>query len=110
MLLLGELHLAFVGSTCAHGWIENIDPSEALEMEGVIGFMSHKDVSESNRYGCFGVEDEEIFASEKVCSLCSLKLNLNSELYSFNSTFNTAQPLLHLNSFHHQCCHQCFTL
>ena len=74
--------MALVGSTCAHGWIKNIDPSEALEMEGVIGFMSHKDVSEGNRYGSFGVEDEEVFASEKVCR-CSSILNLNSKLYCF---------------------------
>ena len=91
MFLLGELHMALVGSTCAHGWIKNIDPSEALEMEGVIGFMSHKDVSESNRYGCFGVEDEEIFASEKVCSLI---INLNSELYCFSSTFQYSQGIV----------------
>ncbi|RXG72356.1 Xanthine dehydrogenase/oxidase, partial [Armadillidium vulgare] len=41
-----ELHAAFVISTKVHAKILNIDPSNALKLEGVEGFFSAKDLSE----------------------------------------------------------------
>lgn len=59
-----EKYLAFVTSQKAHANILSIDPSEALKMPGVVGFVSHKDVQGHNNWGIFA--DEEIFAKEKV--------------------------------------------
>ncbi|KAL7645432.1 UNVERIFIED_CONTAM: hypothetical protein RMT77_003818 [Armadillidium vulgare] len=61
-----ELHAAFVISTKAHAKILNIDPSNALKLEGVEGFFSAKDLSEeANQTGVI-VRDEEVFASKEV--------------------------------------------
>uniref|UniRef100_K3WID5 Xanthine dehydrogenase n=1 Tax=Globisporangium ultimum (strain ATCC 200006 / CBS 805.95 / DAOM BR144) TaxID=431595 RepID=K3WID5_GLOUD len=63
------LHGALVLSTCAHGIIKSIDPSEALAMEGVHEFFDASvfDTARlgSNKIGPV-VKDEECFASEKV--------------------------------------------
>ncbi|KAB7502685.1 Xanthine dehydrogenase/oxidase [Armadillidium nasatum] len=61
-----ELHAALVLSEKAHANIVSIDPSEALKMEGVEGFFSAKDVSDSQNQTGFVDFDEEIFASSKV--------------------------------------------
>ncbi|XP_017768324.1 PREDICTED: xanthine dehydrogenase isoform X2 [Nicrophorus vespilloides] len=61
-----ELYLAFVYSTKAHANVLSIDPSEALAMTGVAGFISAKDL----KYNQVGpvMHDEEIFISKTVTS------------------------------------------
>lgn len=63
-----ELDLVFVISTRAHANILKVDPGKALQMEGVVDFISHKDLSpERNMTGLPGlIQDEEVFASETV--------------------------------------------
>ncbi|RZC35629.1 Ald Xan dh C, FAD binding 5, and/or CO deh flav C domain containing protein [Asbolus verrucosus] len=61
-----ELHLAFVISTKAHAWIKNVDPSEALSVEGVCDFISAVDVR-NNKVGPV-IKDEQVFYKEKVTS------------------------------------------
>ncbi|CAH0554559.1 unnamed protein product [Brassicogethes aeneus] len=62
-----ELYLAFVLSTKAHARILSIDPSEALKISGVHGFVSADDLDEKrNIWAEF--HDEKIFYSDKVTS------------------------------------------
>ncbi|KAF0505921.1 putative xanthine dehydrogenase [Gigaspora margarita] len=61
----GELYGAFVTSQKAHAKILNIDPSQALNVPGVKGFFSAKDVPGKNSWG-FIIPDEEVFASKEV--------------------------------------------
>ncbi|CAH1407061.1 unnamed protein product [Nezara viridula] len=61
-----EVYLSLVTSTRTHAKIKKIDPSEALKLNGVVGFVSAKDIlQERNNFGPI-VHDEEIMASEKV--------------------------------------------
>ncbi|XP_076238841.1 xanthine dehydrogenase rosy isoform X2 [Calliopsis andreniformis] len=63
-----ELYLTPVLSTRAHAKILKIDATKALSLEGVVAFYSAKDVPAENlRYGPI-FHDDELFASEKVCS------------------------------------------
>ncbi|KAI0235300.1 Xanthine dehydrogenase/oxidase [Lamellibrachia satsuma] len=61
----GELSLALVVSSKAHAQLISVDASDALQMPGVVDFISHKDVPGEN---CFGsiVPDQTIFAVDKV--------------------------------------------
>lgn len=63
-----ELDLVFVTSTKAHANILKIDADKALQIEGVVDFVSCKDLpKEKNHIGLPGVsQDEEIFASNTV--------------------------------------------
>ncbi|CAG8659138.1 915_t:CDS:10, partial [Gigaspora rosea] len=61
----GELCGVFVTSQKPHAKILNIDPTQALNIPGVKGFFSSKDVPGKNSWGIF-IEDEEIFASKEV--------------------------------------------
>lgn len=64
----GELYCAFVLSTRAHANIKSIDPSEALNTEGVHAFFSAKDVKEHhNEFGAV-IHDEKVFYDDKVTS------------------------------------------
>ncbi|EFA09973.1 Xanthine dehydrogenase-like Protein [Tribolium castaneum] len=63
-----ELYLAFVTSTKAHAKILSIDPSEALEMEGVHYFVSAKDIDKKHNTMGSIVHDERVFYNEKVTS------------------------------------------
>ncbi len=42
----GQVHVAFVRSVHAHARIRGIDPSAALELPGVVGVFTHRDVPE----------------------------------------------------------------
>jgi xanthine dehydrogenase/oxidase len=44
------LHLAFVLSTSTHAEIVSIDTTDALAIDGVIGYFDHRDVPASNMY------------------------------------------------------------
>ncbi|XP_017779111.1 PREDICTED: xanthine dehydrogenase-like [Nicrophorus vespilloides] len=61
-----EAYMAYVYSTKAFANIISIDASEALAMDGVVGFISAKDI----KIGCnkFGpvVQDEEVFITKQV--------------------------------------------
>uniref|UniRef100_A0A3Q3WHF2 Uncharacterized protein n=1 Tax=Mola mola TaxID=94237 RepID=A0A3Q3WHF2_MOLML len=61
----GELFIFMVTSTRAHAKILNIDPSEALNMPGVVTFLSAGDVPGANRRLWFN-NPEELFAEEEV--------------------------------------------
>ncbi|KAI0235297.1 Xanthine dehydrogenase/oxidase [Lamellibrachia satsuma] len=61
----GELSLALVVSSKAHARLISVDASDALQMPGVIDFISHKDVPGKNCFGCI-VPDQTIFAVDKV--------------------------------------------
>uniref|UniRef100_A0A3B4ULP1 Aldehyde oxidase 5 n=1 Tax=Seriola dumerili TaxID=41447 RepID=A0A3B4ULP1_SERDU len=61
----GELFIVMVTSSRAHAKIMNVDPSEALEMPGVVTFVSAGDVPGSNRRLWFN-NPEELFAEEEV--------------------------------------------
>ena len=59
-----ELVLVMVRSTKAHAQIVSVDPSAALAMPGVVGYVGHQDVPGSNVCGM--LKDELIFAVDKV--------------------------------------------
>ena len=63
-----ELDLVFVTSKKAHAKIVTVDASRALQIEGVVDFVSSKDLTrERNLIGLpAAIQDEEVFASEKV--------------------------------------------
>lgn len=65
-----ELELVFVLSTKAHAKIVNIDYTAAMDLEGVVGYVSSQDLlsPENNKFGLIE-RDEEIFASEKVTAV-----------------------------------------
>lgn len=61
-----EAFLSLVTSKKSHAKIISIDPSEALQLPGVLAFYSAKDLpKEHNKWGPI-FQDEEVFASEKV--------------------------------------------
>ncbi|XP_077993141.1 xanthine dehydrogenase/oxidase-like [Glandiceps talaboti] len=60
-----ELFLTLVTSTRAHAKLRSVDTDRALSVNGVVGFVSAKDVPGSNFMG-IATQDEEIFATTKV--------------------------------------------
>ncbi|XP_052242634.1 xanthine dehydrogenase/oxidase-like [Dreissena polymorpha] len=62
--LPGELFLSLVLSRRAHAKILSVDPSAALQVPGVHGYLDHTDVPGKKVFG--NAADEEIFASEYV--------------------------------------------
>ncbi|XP_021947177.1 xanthine dehydrogenase/oxidase [Folsomia candida] len=61
-----ELYLALVFSSRAHAKLISVDATEALQQEGVVDFISAKDIpKERNKMGAI-IHDEEIFASKTV--------------------------------------------
>lgn len=62
----GELYAAFVISTQAHANILKVDPTKALEMEGVTAFFDAKDAPNNKTGPIF--HDEEVFCTTKVTS------------------------------------------
>uniref|UniRef100_A0A3B4BDJ8 2Fe-2S ferredoxin-type domain-containing protein n=1 Tax=Periophthalmus magnuspinnatus TaxID=409849 RepID=A0A3B4BDJ8_9GOBI len=65
----GELFVHMVTSSRAHARIINIDSSQALQMPGVVTFISATDVPGSNQRLWFNTV-EEIFAEKEVGVLC----------------------------------------
>ena len=63
--ILGELFVALVTSRRAHARIVKVDPSGAVSLPGVHGFIDHKDIRGQNIMGT-AFNDEEMFASSKV--------------------------------------------
>lgn len=82
-----ELSVALVLSERAHAILKKVDPTKGLLMEGVVGYISHHDLPPGKN--CFGVmiQDEEIFASKKVCILIS-NLAQISNSFMLNSITN----------------------
>ena len=68
----GELYVALVMSTEAHAKITRVAPSRALEMSGVVDFVTAADVTGSNLYGAVD-RTEEIFATKEVSYFVRLK-------------------------------------
>lgn len=64
-----EAQLYLVLSTRAHARILSVDPSAALELEGVLSYISHKDLP-SAKANCWGAAaiDELFFAVDEVTS------------------------------------------
>eukprot|EP01080_Neovahlkampfia_damariscottae_P005713 gene5713-9533_t len=67
-LAKNELFAAIVFSTIPHGKIIEIDASEALKMDQVVGFYTAKDVQGENKWGAI-IPDEEVFITETVTSI-----------------------------------------
>jgi xanthine dehydrogenase/oxidase len=63
--LQGELTGSLVVSQRPHARLKRVDASKALEVPGVIGFFTHKDIPGEKIIGDI-VHDEEVFASEVV--------------------------------------------
>jgi xanthine dehydrogenase/oxidase len=61
----GCLYAALVMSTRAHARLLAVNPEPALQLDGVVRFLSHKDVTGCNKIGAV-VKDEECFATEVV--------------------------------------------
>ncbi|XP_059139151.1 uncharacterized protein LOC131927492 [Physella acuta] len=76
-----ELYGAFVISTVASAILESIDPSEALNMPGVVKFLTAKDIPEGgkNDYmassGLIKLKQEELFATREI-TFCGQTLGL----------------------------------
>ncbi|XP_044755537.1 xanthine dehydrogenase [Coccinella septempunctata] len=66
--LHNELYMAFVLSTEPNAIITSIDISAALEMEGVHGFFSAKDIAKEKLYVGTIVHDEKVFYTDEVTS------------------------------------------
>lgn len=62
-------HAALVGSKKAHAKLLRIDASAALELPGVVGFFSAKDISGKNEVGPIIKSDEPLFASDVVTAM-----------------------------------------
>ncbi len=63
--LPGTLHAALITSPIAHGRLKSIDAAAALAMEGVVAFVSAKDVPGHNDIAPI-LSGEELFASESL--------------------------------------------
>ena len=63
LLTTGELYVSLVGSSKAHARILNVDPSAALVLSGVVGYIDHTSIPGSNKFGLSGIE---IFAVSEV--------------------------------------------
>ncbi|XP_072306445.1 aldehyde oxidase 5 [Eucyclogobius newberryi] len=63
----GELFVHMVTSTRAHAKVINIDPSRALQMPGVVSFISATDVPGSNQRLWFNTVEEIFTEREVVC-------------------------------------------
>ncbi|KAJ9077112.1 hypothetical protein DSO57_1019848 [Entomophthora muscae] len=61
----GELYAYGVLSSHAHAEIISVDAQEALDMPGVVRFVSHVDVPGHNSWGIL-IHDEEFFATKEV--------------------------------------------
>ncbi|VDM63232.1 unnamed protein product [Angiostrongylus costaricensis] len=64
MQLANCLHMAFVMSPIASGTLEIVDPSDALEMDGVVDFIGASDVPEGAKIG--HMNDTPIFVKDKI--------------------------------------------
>ena len=75
--VVGELSLVLVVSSKAHARLISVDASDALQMPGVVDFISHKDVPGEN---CFGsiVPDQTIFAVDKVSCVTTYGTRCNN--------------------------------
>ena len=63
--MAGELYVALVTSQKARARLVSVDPSAALAIEGVVGYLDHKSVPGSNEVGAFG--PSPVFAVGEVC-------------------------------------------
>jgi xanthine dehydrogenase molybdopterin-binding subunit B len=72
LYVAGELYVAVVASDRANARILNVDPSAALAISGVVGYLDHSSVPGSNKIGICGTCD--LFATEEVI----IVLNCNS--------------------------------
>jgi len=62
-----ELFMEFVTSTEVHSKIKSIDASKALALDGVLHFITAKDIPEGrNTFQNFGEDDEIVFADDTV--------------------------------------------
>ncbi|XP_053405175.1 xanthine dehydrogenase/oxidase-like [Mercenaria mercenaria] len=60
-----ELFVALVISSVAHAKILNVDASKALNLQGVHGYIDHRDIPGRNGFGVL-VPDQELFCSGEV--------------------------------------------
>jgi xanthine dehydrogenase molybdopterin-binding subunit B len=77
--VLGELYVAVVGSSKGHARILSVDPSAALAVSGVVGYLDHKSVPGLNRID--SIDWPELFAVSEVChsNACIYDTSLNDK-------------------------------
>ncbi|XP_053406229.1 xanthine dehydrogenase/oxidase-like [Mercenaria mercenaria] len=63
-----ELFVALVISSVAHAKVLNVDTSKALNLQGVHGYIDHRDIPGRNGFGVL-VPDQEIFCSGEVLAV-----------------------------------------
>lgn len=61
----GTLYGVVFDSAIAHGYINSVDYSKALALDGVIQILTYKDIPGENQIGGI-ISDEELFASKEV--------------------------------------------
>ena len=69
--------MCLVTSKRPHAYIKNIDIDQALKSEGVVDFISWKDVTGSNDHG-LPQKKEQVFAKEKVNLIYTGKFHFSS--------------------------------
>ncbi|CAI4229586.1 unnamed protein product [Auanema sp. JU1783] len=62
------LHMAFVLSPIAKGQLDSVDYSDAIQMEGVVGYIDYKDVRSGARLG--HVNDTPVFVESQISYHC----------------------------------------
>lgn len=94
-----ELYMSLVLSTKAHAKVVSIDTTEAMQMEGVYGFVSAKDLKR-NFWGEF--KEEKVFYSDEVTShgqiiaavLADSQLNAQNASKKVRVTYEELKPVI----------------
>jgi xanthine dehydrogenase molybdopterin-binding subunit B len=68
--VVGELHVAVVGSDKASARIVKVDPSAALAVPGVVGYLDHSSVPGSNKIGICGTCDLFAVKEARILFIC----------------------------------------
>ncbi len=71
-LLTGTLYGAAFGSPLAHGYIRNLDITEATQMPGVVRVFTYKDITGENQIG--GIVQEEPLLAEHEVEFCGMPM------------------------------------
>ena len=64
--IVGELYLSLVLSTRAHAKIIKIDPTKALNLDGVVDYFDANAIPDKARYVGYLAIDDQIFVKDKV--------------------------------------------
>ena len=100
-----ELELILIRSTKSHAKIKTLDFNEALQMKGIVGCLTAKDLPESRNWWGLAIQDEEIFASEIVwyhgqvigCIACTDPALGLKALAKIKIEYENLPPVINLN-------------